>query len=187
MTAKKIAENVFSFLDKASALVGEYEAQSFSQRNYSEILESPINSPIEQLFHIAVRTLCVASYHDFNPYPDFVDGKSVMAQGVYLDPQVQVGKFRVDFVLSQYDCGPSNDIKIVVELDGHDFHDKDKHQRSYEKARDRFLVQKGYRVLHFTGAEVVSDPFKVAHEALRTLTLAICEEYDPDDPMGCGL
>ena len=75
---------------------------------------------------------------------------------------------------------------LVVELDGHAFHDKDKRQRSYEKARDRYLVQQGLRVLHFTGSDVVADPHKVAYEVLEMLGVysGSFRKYNPADPLG---
>jgi hypothetical protein len=58
-----------------------------------------------------------------------------------------------------------------------------KHQSAYEKARDRFLVRAGYRVLHFTGAEVVADPYKVAHEALSLIGVFSDQNYDAANPL----
>lgn len=187
MEHRKIADNVLAFLDRTCADVAKVEAEHWSQSNFCALIEGPIESPIEQLFYLAVRALCRGMGDEFNPNPDYVDGKVVVAQGVYLDAQQKIGKYRVDFVLSQFDCGPPDDVRIVIELDGHAFHDKDKHQRAYEKARDRFLVRQGYKVLHYTGAEVVADPYAVAHEALLTLGMAIADDYDPQDPMGLGL
>ena len=74
---------------------------------------------------------------------------------------------------------------VIVELDGHAFHDKDKKQRSYEKARDRFFVKEGYQVLHYTGSDVVADPYRVAFEVLEVLdVLEAGEAYAPTNPVG---
>jgi very-short-patch-repair endonuclease len=76
-----------------------------------------------------------------------------------------------------------------VYLDGHDFHYKDKRQRSYEKARDREMVRAGYRVLHYTGSDVVADPLKVAYEALEFVGAFVGsgrEGYNKEDPLGQG-
>jgi very-short-patch-repair endonuclease len=112
-----------------------------------------------------------------------------LTHGIYIHPQDQVEKYRVDFVIYQHGIGPDEIFgPVIVELDGHDFHDKDKHQRSYEKARDRFLVKKGYRVLHFTGSDVVADPFKVAYEALEMVgCFSLRNGYNKNDPLGAGL
>lgn len=59
---------------------------------------------------------------------------------------------------------------LIVELDGHEFHDKNKNQRAYEKSRDRYLVRQGYKIFHYTGSELVADPKKVASEVMREVT-----------------
>lgn len=187
MELKSLVPNVFEFIDRASELVGKREAEFWSQDSYCELVESPINSPIEQLFYVAVKTLCRAIGDEFNPAPIVVGAEPKEARGIYLLPQHKVGKYRVDFCLFQVGCGPESVEMFAIELDGHAFHDKDKRQRAYEKARDRFLVAKGYRVLHFTGSEIVADPFAAAHECLRALRVCVQDEYNPDDPLECGL
>ena len=44
------------------------------------------------------------------------------------------------------------EIKIVVECDGHDFHEKTKDQVARDKSRVRDLEIAGWRVLRFTGS-----------------------------------
>jgi very-short-patch-repair endonuclease len=138
------------------------------------------------LFWIAAQALCASQYTDINP--EAIGDK--LQSGIYIRQQAPIGKYRVDFLIEQIGLGP-DDIytPVVVELDGHDFHDKDKRQRSYENERDRFLVKKGFRVLHFTGSDVVADPFRVASEVLEMLCVYAGsgrEAYNKDDPMDCG-
>jgi very-short-patch-repair endonuclease len=73
--------------------------------------------------------------------------------------QEQVGPYRVDFVLEAFGA------EVVIEVDGHDFHEKTKKQAAHDKRRDRFLTQQGYAVIHFTGSEVWANPFLCAEEA----------------------
>ena len=192
----KVADNVLEFIDKAGALAGKMMAERFSQEVYGNCLDMGMSSPIEHLFWIAAKALCDSEYHTINP--DLTptqksSGEWIVApgQGIYIKPQYRVDKYRVDFLIYQIGIGPSEHLgPVIVELDGHDFHDKDKRQRSYEKARDRFLVKKGYRVLHFTGSDVVADPFKVAYEALEMVGcfLVTCREgYNKNDPLGIGV
>jgi very-short-patch-repair endonuclease len=49
--------------------------------------------------------------------------------------------------------------KLVVEIDGHDFHDRTKQQASYDRERDRAITLEGYRVIRFTGSDVFNDPY----------------------------
>ena len=76
-----------------------------------------------------------------------------------LGSQEQVGPYRVDFVLEAYGT------EVVIEVDGHEFHEKTKEQASRDKARDRYLVAQGHVILRFTGSEVWANPFKCAQEA----------------------
>lgn len=60
-------------------------------------------------------------------------------------PQVEIGPYRADFAFT--------DRKILVELDGHDYH-KTKEQRTHDAKRDRYLQENGWQVIRFTGSEV---------------------------------
>jgi len=64
---------------------------------------------------------------------------------------------RTDFRLIQRK--PRRHFSIVIEIDGHDFHEKTKEQAQRDKARDRKLVRLGHYVLRFTGSEVHADPW----------------------------
>lgn len=190
-TNRKIAKNVIEFLDKAAELHGKCEAEKFHQDMFADLVEGGIESPIEDLFWIACRAQCAAHNQEVNPSPIIDENlKRHDGFGVHITPQARIGKYRVDFLLSQVGVGPKDIFSpVIVELDGHDFHDKDKRQRSYEKSRDRFLVRGGYRVLHFTGSDVVADPFRVAHEALDMLGVfnGYSTEYNENHPLGIEL
>lgn len=186
----KVADNVFAFIHKAGALREKMMAERFGQDMHCDCVERGMESPIEHMFWVAVNVLCESEYTPLNPDLIFSpDGNHKVPRGIYLRPQAHIGKYRVDFLLDQFGVADEDKYtRVIVELDGHDFHDKDKRQRAYEKARDRFLVKQGYRVLHFTGSEVVSDPFRVAFEALELVGCFVGSrvEYDPSDPLGQG-
>jgi very-short-patch-repair endonuclease len=185
---RKIEKNVFSFLDKASKLYGNMQEDRFSQEMYNNFHDIGLQSPIEDMFWVAAKLICEAHYNDVNP--DFIENldKSITEQtGIYIWPQYKVGKYKVDFLVYQNGIGPEDILSpVIVELDGHQFHDKDKHQRSYEKARDRYFVKQGYKVVHYTGSDVVKDPFKVAHEVLSMVGCYVgsgVDEYDAKNPL----
>jgi very-short-patch-repair endonuclease len=197
MANPSIPANVAQFLQRASVDRGRIEAERFGDEMYCQIVERPIDSPIEQLFFIAAHMLCEAHHIEVDPEPLEISGRMRVGHGVHLHPQRKVGKYTVDFLVTRTwtahnlkfgtpgtDCQRS----VIVELDGHDFHDRDKHQRSYEKARDRFLQREGFRVLHFTGADVVADPYRVAHEAIDAVDGFDAPEghtpYDASNPLG---
>jgi very-short-patch-repair endonuclease len=73
-------------------------------------------------------------------------------------------KYRVDFLICSIYQG--KEFKIVVECDGHEFHEKTKQQAIRDKKRDRDLTKNNYTILHFTGSEIWKDPYLCAREAL---------------------
>jgi very-short-patch-repair endonuclease len=186
---QNLAPNVQAFLDIASKQYGKIKAADFKQDMYCQVIEGQMQSPIEHLFLIACHAMCALQCVEINPDPLINDDYELdSAKGFYIHQQAMISKYRVDFLIFQIGWAPSKMFTpVIVELDGHAFHDKNKEQRAYEKARDRALVRDGYKVLHFTGSEVNADPFKVAFEALSLAGLFVGadnEEYDPKNPLG---
>lgn len=91
----------------------------------------------------------------------------------FIAPQVQVGDYRVDFVVGH--CADYDKPKrcVVVECDGHAFHEKTKEQVARDKARDRFLSIHYGKVIRFTGSEIYRDPAKCAIETAYVLIAAM--------------
>lgn len=54
--------------------------------------------------------------------------------------------------------------KVIVELDGHDFHERTPEQAQKDKSRDRDLQRLGWHVLRFTGREVLRGPDECTRE-----------------------
>ena len=74
--------------------------------------------------------------------------------GICVEPQIKIGKYRVDFLITFL---RNKKRKIVVECDGHDFHEKTKEQAKHDKERDRYFTAEGYEVYHYTGSEIYND------------------------------
>jgi hypothetical protein len=78
--------------------------------------------------------------------------------------------YRVDFFLclTRFWLGAIENMpewgKIVIEVDGHDFHEKTKHQVSSDKKRDRNMTLHGYQVLRFTGSDIFNKPYECVEE-----------------------
>lgn len=87
--------------------------------------------------------------------------------------QARVGRYRADFViLDATESRSGNKWRwMIVECDGHDFHERTKGQARHDKARDRFFQSKGFRVLRFTGSEIWADPEVCANEILAQLAV----------------
>lgn len=85
-------------------------------------------------------------------------------------PQLQIDKYRVDFFLTN---AYAKDVKLIVECDGHDYHERTKQQAQRDKARDRHFQKEGYTVLRYTGSEIFRSPFKCAAEVTEMLASLI--------------
>ena len=110
-------------------------------------------TPIEKVMYAILERIGIDLKEEF---------KEVWDYG--LCSQREIGKYRVDFfVIIPYKQG------IIIECDGHDFHEKTKEQAKYDKQRDRFLMSKGYKVLHFTGSEIYNDFDKIRSEIYEFL------------------
>jgi very-short-patch-repair endonuclease len=172
----KPAKNVVKVISECAEVVGSYEQESFHMNTYFEAFEYLQSnngniSPIEQILYVAIK----AVFHIMTVSPSEPDydrhGNGILGLGYSLESQAKIGKYSVDFLIGIVCHEDRQRItkQVVVECDGHAFHDKDKHQRAYEKARDRFLQKEGYPVLHFTGSDIVANPVMAAAEVVSFL------------------
>lgn len=74
--------------------------------------------------------------------------------GICVEPQMKIGKYRVDFLVTFL---RDKKRKIIIECDGHDFHEKTKEQAKHDKERDRYFTAEGYEIYHYTGSEIYND------------------------------
>ena len=85
--------------------------------------------------------------------------------------QPHYGKYRPDFAISSWVFEDKDDsippFIIIIEVDGHDFHEKTKEQAERDKSRDRFMTTTNAKVLRFTGREVWRDAESCAYQALE--------------------
>ena len=68
-------------------------------------------------------------------------------------------KYRIDIAIYT-----AHGLKIAVECDGHEFHERTKEQAKRDKEKDRWLQQNGWFVARFTGSEIYKDPFAVVEQ-----------------------
>lgn len=105
-----------------------------------EAAESPIEARLA--LHLCMALDCEARVTAQSPIA--IDGKT----------------YRADFLIESSD----SDLRVVVEADGHDFHERTKEQASRDKSRDRAMLAAGYQVMRFTGSEIWKDPSRCADE-----------------------
>ncbi len=103
-------------------------------------------------------------------------------------PQHQVetrdGPFRVDFLVKGNVHGVP--VCLVVECDGHTYHDRTKEQAAQDRQRDRSLKHAGYDVIRFTASEISDDPEGCALEVFTQMLAharpAVGRDASPGSP-----
>ena len=147
-------------------------------------------SPIEARFLLALVCTCAMndlalSIHDRSGAEVFgcpgAHGDTVLI----IRPQAEIGEQRVDFALTltfahplhamAKMCGEQEpqylpervNVELVVECDGHQFHEKTPEQAKRDKSRDRNLITSGYPVMRFTGSEICTDPLRCTAQVVR--------------------
>lgn len=135
-----------------------YSLMKFLAAELGDINNLPLcQSPIEAMMFYALN---MAAY--FNPN---------VTTTIY--KQEQIGSYRVDFLVVILLQGTENfppiQESIVVECDGHDYHERTKEQASRDKERDRTLQQMGYKVFRFTGSDIWNDVMPCATQVINSL------------------
>lgn len=77
--------------------------------------------------------------------------------------QYPIEDYRVDAALWFRDYGGAL-VGIVVEADGHEYHERTKRQAARDRSRDRALTTAGYHVMRFTGSEIYSATRQCAQQ-----------------------
>jgi len=146
---------------------------------HMERLTEKCESPIEEAMLMALCIIC-HEYADNVRYKVENHKFGDLEEGIdsfLIEPQAVIGKYRADFLLT-YGGYIKNEIngeyewntrKLIIECDGHDFHEKTKEQAARDKKRDRELQAEGYKIFHFTGSEIWRDIFARAKEAIKML------------------
>lgn len=79
-------------------------------------------------------------------------------------------KYRTDFYFNIsfiYKEKEIDDLKLIIECDGHEFHEKTKEQVIKNNQRDRDLQNKGYEILHFSGSEIYKDILQCKEDIMK--------------------
>lgn len=87
---------------------------------------------------------------------------------VNIHQQPAILEYRTDFLVAA-STGNRDELRIVVECDGHDFHERTKEQAEHDRSRDRRLTASGYEVFRFTGREIYRDAKNCADEVQARL------------------
>lgn len=120
------------------------------------IIEMDKNSPIEQIYFIALSIL-----------------KEKMDIDFMIEPQYEIKhnnkKYFADFSISHYECFKDdlkNDFKLIIECDGYEFHQKTKEQVDYDNQREYDFKIEGFEILRFSGRQIYSNPMECAKKTI---------------------
>lgn len=133
------------------------------------------DSPIERLFYTALWAYCrfggcVATHLVM---PTKACGMDSLLAGyspstIIVEPQAQLEGWRVDFLIHAWEfgrlSGKAQWRRLIVECDGHDFHERTKEQAAKDRGRDREFQLRGYTILRFTGSELYANPLACARQ-----------------------
>lgn len=141
--------------------------------NYKR-MEDRWHSQIEHLFYTAVSLelehscLCRAEFtnEELESGPDQNKDHLVGIFDFWIERQAFLLDWPVDFVIWLTSMPDKN---LVVECDGHEFHERTPEQAKRDRERDRRLQRAGYHVFRFTGSEIWRDAHKCAQEAIDWL------------------
>lgn len=94
---------------------------------------------------------------------DMIDQNVEEAKG---DSEIEKLLFAA-FLIHALDWRDLNDLKwrrLVVECDGHEYHERTKKQAKRDRSRDHRATLDGYDCFRFTGSEIWCDPWGCAEQ-----------------------
>jgi len=118
------------------------EANILADRAWYHFYLKRCESPVEQLMVLALARLGF--------------GRDCYMQVQEVIETETGGTYRVDIAL--YLGG----MKVGIECDGHEFHEKTKEQAKRDRQRERVLLKNGWMLMRFTGSEIYNDPLRCA-------------------------
>lgn len=138
----------------------------------------PFASPIERLFFVALVFACRYGQTEIDEVFTIQDHGQLKRlkesgwtkTGLLVEFQPQLEGWKPDFLIHYYDHGYPNREpcwrSLIIECDGHDFHERTKKQAARDRKRDRTAQHHGIPVLRFTGSELWADAWGCAIEVI---------------------
>lgn len=129
------------------------------------LLLEECESPIEKIMLMA---LCIAEcqYKIIDKY----------SYGIGILPQIPILKYRVDIDIEIVNLNGWETKELIIECDGHEFHEKTKEQVKKNNKRDYDLKSAGYDILHFSGSEIYNNPMECAQRVFDYIERGINEQ-----------
>ncbi|MEM6623668.1 MAG: DUF559 domain-containing protein [Pseudomonadota bacterium] len=135
------------------------------QAHRERMVSQYANSPIEEALGLElVRRGCAVLPPVNVGYVHGYMADTTIPAVLYM--QHDFGRYRADFFVTVPRVGGV----VVVECDGHDFHEKTKQQAARDKQRDRWFLSKGWPTMRFTGSEIHYQVERCADEVMTLLS-----------------
>jgi len=128
------------------------------------------SSPIEQ--RIFAYMLFMTDGYEQVIFELPYDEKHIENGIFYIQREYKIGSYRADFAFI-FQNREHKKI-VVVECDGHDFHEKTKEQAAHDKKRDRYFASKNITTLRFTGSEI----YNKCEDCIEEIEIALCRIKD---------
>lgn len=134
---------------------------------YVEILEPHVGSPIELQLVVAIwaglrfqglDAVLVRNGSEVDKFDEACKGHDFA-----LALQYPWRKYRSDICFGGNRVGQ----RILVECDGHDFHERTKTQAAHDRRRDMLAQQDGYHIIRFTGSQIFASPYNCTFDLLN--------------------
>ncbi len=186
-----ISSNYIHFKSKKSHGFQKVREQYMDKvvEKYGDLLDCGIEgtTPIEKVLFLALKALIstgTTEYEHLLVAKDYDHGQRLLNglledkypnsyNSLLIIPQFRMEGRRADFLISSLASRCSGPkiifIKLylrylLVECDGHDFHEKTKEQAALDKGKDRQASIDGYDTFRFTGSEIWKDPMGCASQ-----------------------
>ncbi len=141
------------------------------------VLKEVTDSPIELSLASAVAYLWYETLgFDLHIYSSKTSlPPTPLNEGLSIITQFPIDQYRADF----YMVAKLGDVTtgVVVECDGHEFHERTKDQAKRDRSRDRAMALKGLTVIRFTGSEIHKDVADCAEEVLQHLGIPHVKDW----------
>ena len=127
------------------------------------------DSPIERLLYRAIQMVGFASLSQCSQVlvANNAANLAVLLRhegrcDIVMTQQADAAGWRADFLIHAWDFGRGQWRRLIVECDGHEFHERTKEQAVRDRSRDRKAQMLGFAILRFTGSEIHRDPLGCA-------------------------
>lgn len=168
-----------SAFESALTILANQKLYEYAMTGYC--LLNKCESPIEKQMALALW-VCAGALTGENVTIDSTSYTPSIPEPYQLTikPQTKIGEYRVDFLLQYRTIIPKIENhkiirdfesckQLIIECDGHEFHEKTKEQAKRDKERDRMMQSMGFLVFRFAGSEIWSDAFECANIAIKAI------------------